>query len=233
MKARLVLLLFGSLLAGAPHAGACEWPCISYLNCSGEQVPRVPTCAVADSCANVEGDGQTRARFLIPLARLESATESEGDLLSSETRVVDSITAHGGSGAPVSVVIELDVTLDRFEPEWPGGSAPEPWAWAHAELAVHGVGAQGYGGLGSGSPGHTISTRTLRFTRPIVPGGAPIIVEYVAATSASNGGRVTSSGVWRVTTTDPTVTLVHCRDIPVAARPTSWGALKSIYRGAP
>ena len=231
MKTRIVPFLIGSFLAGAAHADPCKWPCDASLTCrTGSTAPPVSTCAIADSCALVTGDGETRARFDVVGGRLDASTESDGALLSSGVKVVDSITAHGGSGGPVNVTFELEVRLERLEPAWPGGSAPKPGAWASTDLLIVGVAGLGFVTPASGVPGHTVDTRTLTLTRPIVPEGAPLVVEWSAGTFASNGGRASATGAFRVISSDPSVQLVHCRDIPVATRPSSWGALKAAYR---
>ena len=230
MKTRIAPILFGSFLAGAASADPCEWPCVSTLECRSASAPATPTCASADSCALITGDGETRARFDVIGARLDASTESDGALLTSGVKVVDSITAHGGSGGPVNVTFEFEVRLERLEPVWPGGSVPKPGAWASTDFLIVGVAGLGFVTPASGVPGHTVHTRTLTLTRPIVPEGAPLVVEWSAGTFASNGGRASATGAFRVIASDPNVRLVHCRDIPVATRPASWGALKAVYR---
>jgi hypothetical protein len=162
-------------------------------------------------------------RFSIPEARLESRSAVTGTFLTSLSRVSDSIRAHGGTGAAVDLVLELDITLERFEPVWPGAPAPRPWAHGAAQIEVPTYGGIGVTTVGSGKPGQQVDQRTLRMTRPIVPEGEPLAIEWFVESGAGGGGTSSATGHWRVSTNDPSVTLEHCRDLLVPARAMSWG----------
>lgn len=227
MKTIVMSMFMLACVAGNAWSQNCAWPCNASYRCGSNNLPETPTCAAEDSCLSFNGDDFTLMRFSVPEAYLESRSQVSGTFQTSLARVFDSIRAHGGSGAAVDLHLELEVTLERFEPE-----SPNAWAHAAAQIQVPSYGAVGVTTVGSGRPGQQVDHRTLRMIRPIVPGGAPLVVEWFVESGAGGGGASSSTGRWSVFTTDPTVTLEHCRDLPVPTRPTSWGAVKSIYRGA-
>jgi hypothetical protein len=226
MKTVVLSMFLLACVAGNAWSQNCAWPCNASYRCGSNNLPETPTCAAEDSCLSFIGDDFTLMRFNVPEAYLESRSQATGSFLTSLSRVFDSIRAHGGSGAAVDLHLELDVTLERFEPGSPS------WAHAAAQIEVPSYGGIGVTTVGSGRPGQQVDHRTLRMTRPIVPGGAPLEVEWFVESGASGGGTSSASGRWQAFTLDPTVALEHCRDVPVPVRTTSWGAVKSIYRGA-
>jgi hypothetical protein len=224
MKTLLVSVFLFVCTAGSVRAGNCVSPCIASYRCGPLGIPESNTCAVEDSCLFVNGKDFTRTLFSVPGTRLESHSGATGSSVLSLVRVSDSIRARGGSGAPVQLVLELDVTLERFEPESGGG------ALAGADLEVPGYRGLGFVTPASGVPGHQVAQKTLRIISPIVPDGEPVVVEWSVESSAAGGGTGSAIASWRVSTNDPLVVLEHCRDLTVPARTTSWGAVKSIYR---
>src|SRR5215468_10086763 len=113
----LALLVFGCAAATAPaRADPCDWPCAAYITVSSDSTPPTYVCDRSASRSITSGADFATARYDIGAAELVATGHADSAALGATVEVFESIRAHGRSGGPVQLRIELEVTLERDEP---------------------------------------------------------------------------------------------------------------------